>query len=122
MPAIRGCYTIHPQTGASGIWIELSTSPVGTLTGSAFSNWPAVGAQTLTQYQTTINTMYQNMCNLSGLAQPFIFGQQPPLGWIVSGNTIVPAVVIPNIVLFNHNPIVLSGVSINEGVIRNVRL
>ncbi len=58
MPAVRGVYMNHPQTGVSGIWVD--TSARG-LVGEARTVWPAVGTSTLTQYGTTITSRIQTL-------------------------------------------------------------
>ncbi len=121
MPAIRGCYQIHPSTGEVGVWLELSTSPVGTLTGLARTAWPVVGTNTLSQYQTLLNSTFQALYNLPGQSNTLIFGQQPPPGWFINAqNQLVPMIVQIAIVVASLGPpVTLTSVTVNEGALRS---
>lgn len=109
MPAIRGTYTTHPQTGDEGLWFELSTSAPGVLTGAAKSAWPSPAGKTLANYQTELQKFFQDQCNLPAQGK-LIFGQQPPAGWFVDGsNNLVPMIV--EVVLTISGPASLSDIS-----------
>lgn len=122
MPAIRGCYLTHPTTGEVGLWLELSTDPPGTLVGQARTAWPAAGANTLAQYQVILNNLYKGYCSLPGQPNTLLFGQQPPDGWYVSGNQLVPLVCQVAITLSSLSPVTISNVTVTEGAVKAIRL
>ena len=123
MPAIRGCYLQHPITNQSGVWVELSTSSPGTLTGMAISGWPSTNGFTFNNYQALINTTYRDYCSLPGQPNHLIFGQQPPNGWYIgSDNKLYPMICSINITLNSISPIAISGVFISEGAIKSFKI
>lgn len=122
MPAIRGTYLLHPVTGEVGLWLELSTSPPGTLVGQARTAWPAVGANTLAQYQSILNNLYKGFVSLPGQPNTLANGVQPPAGWYVSGTQLVPLVCQISITLSSLSPVTISNVTVTEGAIKNVRV
>jgi hypothetical protein len=122
MPACRGVYLTHPQSGLPGLWIELSTDPAGTLTGMLATAWPAVGAQNLATYQTLLNTTYRDLCTVSNLVIRNVFGVPPPGWYIGSDGGWYPKIVDIAITLSSITPVTISNVIINEGAIRSYRL
>ena len=69
MPFIRGAYTAHPATREAGLWVELSTSPAGTLTGLARTAWPNIvttgpvgNRDTPVTYSAKVTTAINNLC------------------------------------------------------------
>lgn len=119
MPALRGIYLTHPTLGTDGLWFELSTNPVGTYTGLAKANFPAVGSNTLAQYTTVLTATFQRLCNLPNGVQA-IQGFQPPGGYVTDGGQWIPAVIILTITLSSISPVTISGVTATEGVVKQV--
>jgi hypothetical protein len=116
VPAHRGVYRTHPQTGLNGLWVELSTSPPGTLTGLAASAFPAVGNQNLSQYTTTLNNAFRALFSLEGVSG--LFGVPPP-GWYIGGDgKWYPLVVDVAITLSSVSPVTIANVDVREGAIR----
>ena len=118
MPAIRGCYLTHPTTGADGIWVELSTSAPGTLTGLARSAFPSVAGLTTAQAGTTLSAALQSLCNLPGITDD---GRALPTGWIRSGGQLIPMIVQVVVTVTQVSPLVYTA-TINEGAIRQVQV
>lgn len=56
MPQVIGIYRNNPNTAVLGVWFRLSN---GNIVGRADSALPAVGGQTLAQYQAAVNTALQ---------------------------------------------------------------
>jgi hypothetical protein len=122
MPALRGVYLTHPQTEEVGLWLELSTSPVGTLTGMARTAWPSTAGKTLANYQAELNIVYRDLCSLPGLPSTLIFGVQPPEGYYVSGTQLIPMIVWVVITLSSLTPVTISNVEVKEGAARQVKV
>jgi hypothetical protein len=122
VPAIRGVYTIHPQSGEVGLWLELSTSPVGTLTGFARAQWPSTAGKTLANYQAELNLLYRGLCSLPGQPMRVIVGMIPPEGFYFDGQSIVPTVCIVTITLSSLSPVTISNVTVSEGAVKVVRV
>lgn len=126
MPAVRGVYQIHPISGLSGLWLELSTNPPGTLTGLAKSAWPTTAGKTLANYQAELQLVYQNLCNGNAL-QPVIFGYIPPNGFSIVNGQLVPMIVVVTLTVQSPLPalntdVVLSDVAVSNGACRSVGL
>ena len=69
MPFVRGTYTTHPATGEAGLWVELSTSPRGVLTGLAKTAWPNIvttgpvgNRDTPATYSVKVAAAVNNLC------------------------------------------------------------
>lgn len=118
MPAIRGVYTTHPSTGLPGFWLELSTSPPGTLTGLAQTAFPATGTQTLAQYQAALQSALQNLYLLPGAG---FFGVVPPGYFVGTDGLLHPMIVQITVAVTSLVPLVFS-VVVGEGAIKQVRL
>jgi hypothetical protein len=120
MPACRGVYLTNPTTGLPGLWVELSTSAPGVLTGLAVTAWPAVAHnETLASYQSRLQDTFQQLFNLPEGVTP-IFGQQPPDGYYSSGGLWYPKIVTVTLTLTDF--ITIAEVVITEGALRNVNL
>ena len=106
MPAIRGCWTLHPVSGLEGIWVELSTDPPGTITGLARTAWPVPvttgpvgGRDTVDTYAAKINTSLRSLATKAGIK-----------------------VVIPTITFSSISPLTIDEITISEGDIKAVRV
>lgn len=120
IPAIRSCYLTHPTLAVPGLWLELSTSPPGTLTGLARTAFPSTAGKTLAQYTVTLNTAFRDLCSLEGIAG--MFGVLPP-GWYIGGDgKWYPKVVDVVITLSSLSPITISDVTVNEGAVRSFKV
>jgi hypothetical protein len=122
MPAVRHIYQVDPNDGVTvGLWIELTTGPG--LIGMARTAWPSTSGKTLANYQAELNLLYQGLCNQASLGIPntLVFGQQPPAGYAISGNKLVPEIVVVNITVASLGPpVVLGNVQISEGASKQV--
>ena len=56
MPSIRASYGTHPRTGERGIWLELSSDPLGTIRGLAEKSYPKTSGKTLATFKTALQT------------------------------------------------------------------
>lgn len=103
MPFHRGCYTKHPTTGVAGLWIALSTDPVGTLTGLALTAFPNVAqADTIATYTAKANTDLRNLCRK-----------------VLSGRS--TTVVVPSVTFSQIRPtLVIAEVVIDEGDMKSI--
>ncbi len=122
MPAVRQVTMTHPQTAEVGLWLELSTDPVGTLTGLARTAFPSTAGFTLAQYQSLLTTAIQNLCNLPGQTNNLTFGAQPPAGWLISGNQLIPMLVKISLTLSSLTPVTISNVTVSEGAVRHTKI
>ncbi len=114
---------MHPESGVPGLFLELSTTPPGTLTGLARTAIPAVGGQNLAQYTVTLTTAFRDLFSLPGIAG--MFGQPPP-GWYIGANgSWYPKVVDIILTLSSLSPVTfasINGVIVAEGAIRNFKV
>lgn len=118
MPACRGVWLTHPISGTVGLWMELSTSASGVLTGQARTSWPSTTGKNLTQYQTELNTLYRTLCALPAVTSGPFFGVAPPGYFIGIDGKLYPKVVDVIITLSSLVPVTISEVTVNEGAVR----
>ncbi len=91
MPAIRGCYSVHPVTGAIGIWIEHSWGIPGIYVGiaeTAIATHIADLSPTLTTAQKMTNASAWATTQLQSLLDNATIGPtavKPTAGQVVGG-------------------------------------
>ena len=83
MPAIRASYGVHPKTGERGIWLELSSDPLGTIRGLAEKSYPNTGGKTLASFKTALQTALASQLGTSDVIVAVTVSRLSPLSYSV---------------------------------------
>jgi hypothetical protein len=103
-----------------GIFVELTGSPPGTLTGIAVADFPPVGNDTIPQYQAKLILAFRKLCAYAG--RPRVGNEPIPPGWFLDGTTLRPLIIDISISLSSLSPITISDVTILEGAVRCIQV
>ncbi len=124
VPAVRGIWLISPADGVTpGLWVELSTTSPGTLTGLARTAFPSVaGNDTLLTYAVKLRTAFRDLCRLAAVHQGPYFGVAPPGHYIGSDGKLYPLVIDFAITLSLLSPVTISDVIVNEAAVRSYKV